>query len=148
MRPDANRASKPQPRQSRIDPVTTAVGIITERLSIFKQVYADLIALQREEDEDDYIYKPTNYAFGTAERLLLIAYLSVNSDIPRPAITPDGEGGLRLEWRVPDREVRLICPAQPHRQPYIYYEADDNYKVVENVEGKTLAFWLTWLNNA
>lgn len=111
-------------------------------------IHSDLIALRSEEDEEDYIYKPTDYAFNTAVELLRVAYLGAGGDISRPAVTPDGEGGIRIEWRHLEREVRLICPAQSNQQPYIYFEVGDNFKIVEDVNGNALASWLSWLNNA
>jgi hypothetical protein len=108
-----------------------------------------LIELLQEEEEDEYgILKPTPYAFDKAWNLTLAASQFMGISFKRASVSTDAEGGIRLTWtkQLPEAEVRLICPAEPNKQLYLYHEKDSQYDVVKDVSGFTLASWLQWLN--
>lgn len=75
-----------------------------------------LVYLAKLDDESDYdedFLKPTRSATDTTRNILLQAYRAATPDfsIMPKFITPDGDGGIRVQWRNEERELRLICSA-------------------------------------
>lgn len=107
-----------------------------------------LLELLREEDEDEDLLKPTNYAFDKAWNLVENASKVLKKKFPKAWVSTDGEGGIRLTWSKlqSEAEVRLICGATPEKRTYIYNEQGAKYGVIEQVSASSLSQWLTWLN--
>lgn len=104
-----------------------------------------VLQLKDEAPEDDFIYAPTKKALERFERLVTFGYALSSGEVVRPLISPDGQGGLVLEWRKLPKEVKLIIPAKFENKPYLYYENGDIYDVIENIKSDVLAQKLTWL---
>ncbi|MCI0490370.1 MAG: hypothetical protein L0229_27570 [Blastocatellia bacterium] len=100
------------------------------------------------DDTDGYRFRPSRYAYQTAWWLILEAYSYLGDDFPEPSISPDGEGGISLDWMNDKRLVRLDLPESPSRRAYIYYEDGEKHGVVYTLSGKALTDWLKWLMNA
>lgn len=110
-----------------------------------------LVALLEEDETDEYgILQPSQYAFKSVMRLVIDAYEAMGDSFPRASASTDEQSGIRLTWskQVPEREVRLICPADASQQTYLYHEMKDNYAVEQDVTASILLQWLEWLNQA
>lgn len=44
-----------------------------------------------------------------------------------PAIIPDGEGGIDLEWESADKHLMLSFRNVPERKDILYYQYNDEY---------------------
>lgn len=75
-----------------------------------------LVYLAKLDDESDYdedFLKPSRLATNTTRNILLQAYRGVSDFSLMPKfITPDGNGGIRVQWRNEKTELRLICSAE------------------------------------
>jgi len=105
----------------------------------------DLLEL---EQEDDYgVLSPTQHSFKKALTMVAAAERQL-SNPPIGSATTDSEGGIRVTWRIGDREVRFVCPATNARPVYIYVGGPDHSNVMnENVTSAALTERLCWLTN-
>jgi hypothetical protein len=106
-----------------------------------------LLDLLDETEEDTS--RVTMYAFKTAYNLIdeaeRIASVGV---ISSPVV--DSEGGIRVTWRIGDRQVKLICPAKRDADApvYIYHASNaGNALRNQNISADVLADRLAWLVN-
>ena len=118
---------------------------LISRIEDLADVKERVLKLKDEVPEDDFIYAPTEKALERFERLVKFGYALSSVEVVRPLISPDGQGGLVLEWRKLPKEVKLIIPAKFENKPYLYYENGDIYDVIENIKSDVLAQKLTWL---
>src|SRR5262249_8565369 len=103
-----------------------------------------LESLLDEEETDDYgVLRPTEYAFNTAWELLVGASHEMTGSFPRASVSTDSEGGIRVQWLRPERQVRLVIPSVEGKRQYIYHEEGDRYDLEETVSASTLARWLS-----
>ena len=123
--------------------------LLPHKPKVLLDIFRDLRALLREEVDqpDSSFLAPTDYAISSLLGLLNRVYSS-KDEFPRPRIAPDGEGGIRLNWIQPERELRLVLPATPDQRKYIYHQAGREYAAEYDVSEATLAYWLRWLMNA
>jgi hypothetical protein len=108
-----------------------------------------LLALLEEDETDEYgILQPSQAAFKLAMRFVVEAYETMGDSFPKASASTDEEGSIRLTWSKPesDCEVRLICPAQIDKAPYLYHELGSTYAVEREVPD--LTYWLEWFNQA
>lgn len=99
-------------------------------------VITDLNALRREEASTE---EPiTDFAFATARAVLRVAYNEIKRPIPAPAIAPDGEGGIRIEWVRPRKNVRVVIPSHSGQRTYIYHRRDGE-SAIDRLSGIRLA---------
>lgn len=117
-----------------------------ENQRAFESIKERLVAISKEEEEEDFTYKSSERALDLVSKLIKIGYLLSSGQIIKPLIAVDGQGGLKFDWRTPDKEVRLFIPARDTRTPYLYYREGTEDNIINNPDGKTLANWLTWLN--
>lgn len=96
---------------------------------------------------DEEFLAPTNFAYQSILTFLDSLSKSFNKRLPVPSFIPDGEGGIRAEWEILGRELRLVCPAKPDWKPYIYYEEGDSYDVKKDLKVGTFIKWFSWLSN-
>jgi len=123
--------------------VSEALRAALEASDGFRAIHERLLyLLQKEEDEDEQDF-PTAYAYDTALTLLLDTQLQM-SDLPRPSITADETGGIRLQWIGPERQVRLIVPADSSGREYVYFEDGESYDLADNPTPSALAQRLLW----
>lgn len=106
----------------------------------------DLATLLQGQDYSDEFIRPTHHAVVTAWTILSESGAAVPGLFPVGTVFPDGDGGLRVEWIRPKRELRLAVSAQPNGKAYIYHESGVQYDVDYRVTANNLAFWLNWLN--
>jgi hypothetical protein len=111
-------------------------------------VAAKLIALLEGEERDDYgILRPSLFAFRRTFHLIYNAALQLREHFPAAAVSTDSEGGIRVQWIRPERQVRLIVPAAEGGQQYIYHQVGSEYAVEEDVNLQRLLFWLDWFDD-
>ena len=111
-----------------------------------KILLTDLATLLQSQDYNDEFIRPTRHALTRTWNILRDASVFTTGPFPVGTIFPDGDGGLRIEWIRPSRELRLAVSAQPDGKAYIYHELGDRYDVDYRVTPNILAFWLNWLN--
>lgn len=98
--------------------------------------------------EDEVV--PTRFAYERARSVVEAAYGQVKTHknvptlIPRPLVTTDDVGGIRLSWRTSDRQVRANFGARPDLRSYIYFESALEHSV-EPLDAQHLARRLAWL---
>lgn len=97
------------------------------------------------EDDPDYISVPTATAFAALITSLGGAITTAKQVLPRPLISPDGLGGLRVEWRINDRQLRFIARAS--EAPYLYHQDSNGYDV-DTANRDRILYWFDWLLSA
>ena len=98
-------------------------------------------------DYDDETLKPTDYAFARVRSLLSEADTFLQSAFPLGTVFPDGDGGIRVEWVRPSREIKLIVRSAEDKRSYIFHKQGVEYGGDYDVTSETLGCWLNWLNN-
>ena len=59
---------------------------------------------------------------------------------------PDGEGGLQLEWKQNERQVRVLFDRADGREDYLYWQdGNDRHAVEAPLTHERLWRWLHWL---
>jgi hypothetical protein len=113
----------------------------------FRELLSDLAGLFRDsEDYNEDFLRPSESALSTAWRMLTDTRAQLDQPFPPGTVYADGNGGLRIEWIRPSRELRLIVrsgEADPH---YIYHEFGDLYGTDYVLSAGNLAYWLRWLD--
>ena len=107
------------------------------------RMIADLIEVLS--DEGALEFRPTRYAALRLWELLANVDSQMGTAFPYGYIYGDGDGGLRAEWKIPHREVRLRIAAQEGEQSYIYHQEHENYGGDKVVSAAALLRWLNWL---
>lgn len=97
-----------------------------------------LDSLQSDTDYDEDCPKPTPYAFQVAR--IMLDGCKVDG-----SVYPDGAGGLRVDWIVGDKELRLIIPAYRSIQGYIWHMQGNEHAIDNDVSMSNLNKWLNWL---
>jgi len=105
-----------------------------------------LFELTQDEYTEEFL-APTNFAYQSILKFLDSLSKSFNKRLPVPSFIPDGEGGIRAEWEIQGRELRLVCPAKPDWKPYLYHEEGDSYDVEKDLKARTFIKWFSWLLN-
>ena len=100
------------------------------------------------EDYDDDFRPPTESSVARMRDFLEGANGLLKIAFPAGTIYGDGDGGLRLEWIRPDRELRFVVSASPQGRSYLYHEKGDDYKADYAPSDSELSRWLTWLASA
>lgn len=109
----------------------------------FRVIHARLLDLLQADEEEVEQAFPSSHAFNTALSLLLGARLRLG-DLPRANVTADEAGGVRVQWMSPERQVRLIVPAEDGGRLYLYSEAGSEYALEDNPSHTYLAERLRW----
>ena len=107
-------------------------------------IHARLMRL-REEDPDEEPIPPSEYACRTVLTLLLKTQRLLG-DMPRASVTGDEAGGLRVLWIGPQRQGRLVVPAESAGRHYVYYETGQSYDLVEAPGPTLLSERLRWFS--
>jgi hypothetical protein len=100
--------------------------------------------------DEEGILRPTQYAVDRTAELLIeasIAFLIekpfVSAHFPPAEVSPDLEGGIRIEWRLPKAIVTLVVPPEKKRpREYLCKRVDGKSTVEFNVFGSVIASWL------
>lgn len=96
-----------------------------------------------EKYNEDFV-APTNHILEGAIKLLqsINDFLGYEMPVPR-FIVPDGEGGIRVEWRNHNKHLRLSLSDE---RVYLYFEEAADYGVIEDFDAVELIERLKWLN--
>ncbi len=95
------------------------------------------------EYDEDYLEPSQNVIKQIAE-LLYIANTNLGYEMTLPKfIAPDGEGGVRIEWRLNDKHLRLVLS---EKRTYIYFEENHKGDVTPKSGATQLIEKLRWLN--
>jgi hypothetical protein len=117
---------------------------VTELNDTIKQIIA--IMNGDEEDEDGKL-RPTQHALVQVSRLLMDAcnaFLLTKgaAHFPRASVSPDLDGGLRIEWYMAKGVVRLVVPPKQSALPYLFHRIDSDANTDFAVSGSSIAAWL------
>jgi hypothetical protein len=127
-------------KRTRVHRQAGALSLLKLRRQSAESLLLDLEAMLKEQDEPDFLHRPTKYAYDFAEQLIKDSYTHYLGSAPIPAIGPDGEGGIVLEWKSAGRcVVRLIIPPSEDRKSYIYSRGLSRSEVDYSVSALALA---------
>jgi hypothetical protein len=105
-----------------------------------KDILRDLDSmLEEQEDDPEFQHRPTEYAHGLAHQIIESSYTHYVGVAPVPAIAPDGDGGLVVEWKIGNQIVRLIICADQDGKSYIYSREPHRSLVERSLSGLALA---------
>ncbi|MCA1623224.1 MAG: hypothetical protein LC768_17180 [Acidobacteria bacterium] len=106
-------------------------------------IESKLDTLLDEEYDEDFL-PPTDFAFSSVKKLLLSINNFLGYEMSIPAfIVPDGEGGVRIEWKVNNKHLRL---ALSEKRMYLYFEHNSKYNGIPDFNAEQLVEKLRWLN--
>lgn len=92
-----------------------------------------LVTLAELDDESDYgkeFLKPSNSALETTRNILLQAYRGLLDFSLLPKfVTADGDGGIRVQWRNEESELRLLCSDEGELK--LYWQDGKKYGLEE-----------------
>lgn len=102
-------------------------------------ILRELEAMLQEEDEPDFLHRPTQDACDFARQMIEASYTHHVGSAPVPTLAPDGEGGIVAEWKDGRRTVRLIVSASRDGKSYVYSRGPSRSLVDYSVSGLTLS---------
>ncbi len=106
-------------------------------------IKSKLEALLDEEYDEDFL-APTKFIFEAVEKLLSSINNFLGYEMPMPTfIVPDGEGGIRIEWKLNDKHLRIVLS---EKRMYLYFEHNSKYDGIPNFKAERLIEKLRWLN--
>lgn len=118
---------------------------IVSRLEVTQSaspVLLDLEAMLEEQDEPDFRHRPSEYASSVVREIIENSYTHYLGSAPIPAIAPDGNGGLVVEWKSARRIVRLIISANEGGKNYVYSRGGNRSQVEHSASGLIVAHQL------
>lgn len=104
----------------------------------------ELVKLTQDEYDNEFL-APTDFAYQTVGKFLKGLSENFNRPLPIPNFIPDGEGGIRAEWNIRGKEIRLVCPSKIEWKPYIYFEEGEFYDVEKDINIRSLVKRFNWL---
>src|ERR1043165_4392714 len=104
-----------------------------------QDILRDLETLREAQDAPDFTRRPTDEAYKAAYNSLSTAYTHYIGSALVPAIAPDGDGGVVIQWKTGKREVRLVVPPEGEEKSYIFSRGDKTAKVDYDISGSILA---------
>jgi hypothetical protein len=114
--------------------------------------YVELKSIERQfleavQDARDYDEaSPTARTRCVAFRLLWKASRSLLIPLPDNGnLYGDGSGGIRIEWRNGERQLRLVIHGSDPRYDYLYHQDGDEYDVETDLSPVNISGWLRWL---
>lgn len=119
-------------KSSRVHRQLGALSVSPMHVQSAEPLLRDLEAMSKEEDEPDFLNRPTPFAYETAEKLIRGAYSHYVGSAPLATLGPDGDGGVIAEWQSDQRIVRLIVAPNENAKTYIYRRAN-NESAVDHV---------------
>lgn len=135
-----------QEKQEREPFTTNGSGALSAALAQsegFRVIHSRLLHLLERDDEEEDQVMPTSHAYNMALSLLLDTQ-KLFQDMPPANVTADETGGIRVQWISPERQVRLVIPAQSEGRQYVYFEASNDYNLEDNPSPAALAKQLRW----
>lgn len=96
------------------------------------------------EDYDEDLLAPSNIVFASVKTILLKVNDFLGYEMIVPSfIIPDGEGGIKIEWRSNSKHLRILLS---ERKIYLYFEHNSEYDGITNFSAEQLIEKLRWLN--
>lgn len=117
----------------------TVPNRIHEATSDASSILAELEAMRTEQDEPDFIHSVKDHAYDIARPIIKSAYTHYLGATPTPALAPDGDGGLIVEWKTGEHEVRLIAAHSKDHKSYVYSKGSKTAKIDYELSGFVLA---------
>jgi len=107
-----------------------------------------VLELMEEEGEEDDEYGavvPTKAALRRAMEILGESFRRFQTIFPLAPATVSFDGGVRIQWMLPDSSVRLVIPGnEGEEEEYIYFELNDTYGT-EIASASNLDSRIKWL---
>src|SRR5437660_2457458 len=97
---------------------STLIGVLDSEELRGPDFIGELEALLALGNANGYTFRATHHAYQNAKSYLENASAVMSTLFPRPSLTPDGEGGIDVEWTNRDREVTLSCRSGANQQDY------------------------------
>ncbi len=116
---------------------------LSQNYETLNEILKELQRLELEPNEEDFINRPTLKVAETVKKLIANAYIKKN-DLPKPLVSPDGDGGLSLEWKKGEKEIKLFVRVGS-KEPYIYHEQGNSYDIVPKITADDFTNWMNWL---
>jgi hypothetical protein len=101
--------------------------------------------LSDETNFDSECLAPTERSIEATLSLLANAALELYAPLPEGVLYPDGDGGLRVDWKQDNRQLRLVIHRASPSQDYIYHQEGTEYGLETNVSARQVAGWARWL---
>jgi hypothetical protein len=116
--------------------------ITFQRLLKLAEIDPDL-----DEDEEDEILNPSEYALSTAKELLTQLDQKLDQNFPRGFSSLESRGGINLIWTNTefDKEVRIKVPVRPEFSKYLSCFKGDDGKFIKNFSLDQVCCSLIWL---
>ncbi len=123
-------------------PVNPDFDITLKRLLELKEIDLDL-----DENDEDEIYYPSDYAFSGSIQLLNELYKFLGDAFPRGYASVESRGGIDLIWnnKQLDKKVWIEFPVNENFQPSVYYQIGDQSNLIKQPETSFIAKLLEWL---
>lgn len=110
-----------------------------------QHILRDLDATLNEQDEPDFLHRPTQYAYDTARQIIENTYTHYVGSAPSATIAPDGQGGIIAEWKSGRRIVRLIVSSSQDGKSYVYSRGATRSQIDYSASGLTLSQQLCFI---
>lgn len=82
--------------------------------------------LQLLREEEETTAQPiTHHAYFHAKAVLDYVHRMLGDEHPQPHLAPDGVGGIRMEWFMPNANIRVVIPPREDQRRYIYRLANN-----------------------
>lgn len=126
-------------KQTSVNPDFT---ITFERLLELTKIDPDL-----DEDEEDEVLYPSDYAFSEAMELLTQLYKVLGASFPRGFSSLESRGGINLIWsnQALDKEVWVKIPVSPDFSRSVYYREGNNSELIKHPSHTQVYQCLLWL---
>lgn len=124
-------------------PVNPDFDLTLKRLLELKEIDPDL-----DENDEDEIYYPSDYAFSHSIQLLNELYKKILGDgFPRGYASVESQGGVDLIWNNPqlDKKVWFEFPVNDSLESSVYYQIGDKSNLIKQPETSLIAKLLQWL---
>lgn len=126
--------------------------LVTKRLLdnsvILDRILKKVEMMSQEEDEPDFLSKPSEFACNKFLEFVKSAYTHHVGQSPEPAIASDGDGGIVAEWKSGQNIVRLIVAPSETARTYVYRKGHQESAIDHSPSGLLLAQRLTSIFNA
>lgn len=136
---EAGDWGKDEPRPPIGDIRSSQPAPAKEAKSDVRPILDELEAMRTEQDEPDFIHSVKDYAYEISRPVIERAYTHYLGSAPAPAIAPDGDGGIIVEWKSGELEVRLIVAHSKEHKSYIYSRGSKTAKIDYELSGSVLA---------
>lgn len=123
-------------------PVNPDFDLTLKRLLELKEIDPDL-----DENDEDEIYYPSDYAFSGSIELLTELYEILGNAFPYGFASVESRGGVDLIWKnkTLDKQVWFKFPVDDSFQSSVYYREKDKSNLIKQPEITFIAKLLQWL---